>query len=177
MKAAFNPFEDRLSRDIRNDLSESILEVLDSHSIAPAQAVADAYKKQHLNPIYRDYIEDRITRYEASLARIGPQTSILRTGAVLWDNGLYFEVHEVLEPPWMNAIGDEKLLLQAMIRAAGVYINLELDYRDRAAKISAKALPVLRQFRDTLQRDLDADALVTALETLSVEPPRLTLPD
>lgn len=176
MRTAFNPFEDRLSRDIRNDLSESILEVLASRSITPAQAVAESYKEQGLEPIYLDYIEDRIGRYKASLARITHQSSLLQTGAVLWDNGLYFEVHEVLEPPWISATGDDKLLLQAMIRAAGVYINLELDYRDRAAKIASKALPVLQRFRETLRRDLDADALIDALETLLAKPPVLTLP-
>jgi hypothetical protein len=175
--ATFNPFEDRLSRDIRNDLSESILEVLSSGSIAPAQAVAEAYKARGIDQVYQNYIEDRIARYASSLTRVSPQSSILRTGAVLWDNGLYFEVHEVLEPPWMSATGDDKLLLQAMIRAAGVYINLELGYHDRAAKISTKALPVLRRFRDILQRDLNADALVEALEKLSAEPPLLARRD
>ena len=61
----------------------------------------------------------------------------LAIAVILWDLDLFFEVHEILEPPWIKAQGDRKLLLQALIRAAGVYINLELGYTDRAAKISS----------------------------------------
>ncbi len=45
----FNPFEDRLSRDIRNDLSESIIEVLSSRSLDAAEKAA-AHHRQTICP-------------------------------------------------------------------------------------------------------------------------------
>ncbi|MGI9569125.1 MAG: DUF309 domain-containing protein [Desulfobulbia bacterium] len=169
----FNPFEDRLSRDIRNDLSESILKVLSQRSISPALEVAESYYSRGIASIYREYIDIRLARFQNVLAELPREATLLQTATLLWDSGLYFEVHEVLEPEWMTASGDNKLLLQALIRAAGVYINLELGYRERAAKISAKALPILKEFSKDIGQDLDADALVKSLELLSVTPPVL----
>lgn len=169
----FNPFEDRLSRDIRNDLSESIIEVISLRSMSPAVKVAGSYYAQGVAQVYRQYIETRLARFQGVLSELPPDATLLLTASLLWDSGLYFEVHEILEPAWMAATGDEKLLLQALIRAAGVYINLEMGYRERAAKICAKSLPVLRKYCNDLQRDLNADALVDSLERLSATPPIL----
>ena len=83
-------------------------------------------------------------------------------------------MHEILEPAWIGASGDEKRLLQALIRAAGVYINLELGYEQRARKICAKALPVLKELHEELTGSIDGKALIVALETLSTDPPRLS---
>lgn len=178
MPEIFNPFEDRLCRDIRNDLSESILEVISSHSIEPARQAADRYLVQELEPVYTTYIHSRLERYASALTQLEPDSQNgLVLAARLWDLRLFFEVHEVLEPEWMTATGDTKLLLQGLIRAAGVYINLELGYHARAAKISSKTTPVLRQFQDVLDRDLRADTLISALETLAPTPPLLVKHD
>lgn len=168
---AFNPFEDRLSRDIRNDLSESIADVLADHSLAGAEEVAQSYLKAAPEPPYVDYIHTRLDRYARALEQIGEETPLLRQAAVLWDLQLFFEVHEILEPAWMIASGSRKLILQALIRAAGVYINLELGYRERAAKIGAKALPVLEEFRTDISGDLDIDELISAISILSPAAP------
>ena len=172
----FNPFEDRLSRDIRNDLSESIIEVLTDRAIEPAETIATGYLKTNLPQIYTDYIDQRLSRYTAALTKLSEKSNLLSQAAVLWDLKLFFEVHEILEPQWMTADGDQKRLLQALIRAAGVYINLELNYLPRAEKIAAKALPVLRELQDELARELKVANLIEALETLSMPPPQLSLP-
>lgn len=174
MTPLFNPFEDRLSRDIRNDLSESVIEVLSLRSMAPAVVVAESYYAQGVEKVYRQYIETRLIRFQKVLDELPRDATLLKMAALLWDSDLYFEVHEVLEPEWMSATGDDKLLLQALIRAAGVYLNLELGYHERAAKIATKALPILRQFIHELREDLNADALVESLERLSATPPILT---
>lgn len=172
----FNPFEDRLSRDIRNDLSESIIEVLSSRSLGPAERAAEKYTATELPPIYREYIKYRLKQYGEALAKIlSADDNILKQAGLLWDLALYFEVHEILEPAWLKASGETKLLLQALIRSAGVYINLECGYKDRAAKIAAKAIPVLRRYKDRLQQDLRADELIGALEELSDRAPLLTV--
>ncbi len=170
----FNPFEDRLSRNIRNDLSETVIEVLASGSIIEAEKVAQGYRRQNLADIYEHYITDRLRRYDLALKTLSEGSGLLDQAAVLWDLQLFFEVHEILEPAWIGASGDEKRLLQALIRAAGVYINLELGYEQRARKICSKALPVLTELHMDLAGSIDAAALITALETLSEEPPRLS---
>lgn len=172
----FNPFEDRLSRDIRNDLSETIIEVLDSGSLAAAEQAASDYRLQGLGHVYVDYIEQRLKRYSRALKMLPDGAPLLSRAAVLWDLRLFFEVHEILEPAWMTADGDGKRLLQALIRAAGVYINLELGYSRRAAKIAGKALPVLQELRSDLASEIDIDQLIEALENLSERAPRIGFP-
>ena len=171
----FNPFEDRLSRDIRNDLSETIIGVLDKRSLTEANKVADGYRQQNLTIPYIDYIDKRLKHYASALENLPQDSSLLEQAAVLWDLGLFFEVHEILEPAWIEASGNEKRLLQALIRAAGVYINLELGYEQRARKIGAKTLPVLKELKEELVGSVNGDALISALDTLSENPPKLSL--
>ena len=171
----FNPFEDRLSRDIRNDLSETIIEVLGSGSIEAAERTASAYRLKNPERIYSDYIDQRIDRYRQALALLPRNAELMSQAAVLWDLQLFFEVHEILEPAWIAADGNEKRLLQGLIRAAGVYINLELGYIQRAAKIAHKAVPVLKELRGKVSSHIDIDCLILALERLSRQPPKISL--
>lgn len=171
----FEPFQDRLSRDIRNDLSESILEVIKEKSLHPAEEVAAEYLQKDLQPCYEEYINSRLSRYEQARAKIAAENNPdpLWQGLVLWDLGLFFEVHEVLEHTWLRSEGEEKLLLQAMIRAAGVYIKLEYGYDVAARKIADKALPVLEQSTRRLSRYTAPERLIAALRSLQAEPPQL----
>lgn len=169
--AVFNPFEDRLSRDIRNDMSESIVDVLADRSLDKAKTVAEAYLKKNPAEPYADYIHTRLDRYGQALDEIQPHTSLLHRAAVLWNLQLQFEVHEILEPAWMAASGNRKSILQALIRAAGVYINLELGYRERAAKIASKAVPVLKKLKAEVAHEIDIDELISAIEALTPTPP------
>lgn len=171
----FNPFEDRLSRDIRNDLSESIIDVLVDNSLNKAKAVAQIYLQTDPAECYTDYIHTRLDRYAQALEQIQPDTSLLHRAAVLWNLQLLFEVHEILEPVWMTASGNRKLMLQALIRAVGVYINLEMGYRDRAAKIASKALPVLKRLRSEIADEIDIDELISAIDQRSPTPPQILL--
>ena len=141
---SFDPFRDRLSRDIRNDLSESLLTCLRQQRLTAAQEVADRYFANNLAPCYVDYINDRLDRYVRFLGQVadGP-SDVVWQGFVLWDLGLFFEVHEILEQAWLLSSGTEKYFLQALIRAAGVYIKREHGFFTGADKMAAKAVPVL----------------------------------
>src|SRR5262245_23693029 len=44
--------------------------------------------------------------------------SALDAAAVLFDIGLYFEVHELLEPYWLRAEGSDRIALQGLIQVA-----------------------------------------------------------
>lgn len=170
----FQPFTDRLSRDIRNDLSESLVESLLTNSLDPAEDTAAKYRQNPLANCYKEYIDKRLESYAHALEKINQGSSDpLYHGLVLWDEQLFFEVHEVLEHAWMKAEGEEKLFLQAMIRAAGVYIKINAGYQAPAKKIAAKALPVLERNRGRLSQYTQPDLLITALQKMSITPPKL----
>ena len=170
----FDPFRDRLSRDIRNDLSESLLTCRTQLRLSAAQAVADRYLTTNLEPCYVDYIKDRLDRYARFLVLIAKGTAdVVWQGFVLWDLGLFFEVHEILEQAWMQALGDEKIFLQALIRAAGFYIKREYGFVDGAAKMAAKAVPVLAANAHRLSVHIDPERLLAALCSATGKPPLL----
>ena len=157
----FDPFRDRLSRDIRNDLSQSLLSCLQEQRLQPAQIVAQSYFAQNLGQTQAAYIAERLKRYAVFLERAGQGTAdALWRGLLLWELELYFEVHEILEQEWRQATGDNKIFLQAMIRAAGVYIKGEYGFEQAAASLAAKALPVLEANRSRLAVYTDPEALM-----------------
>jgi len=73
----------------------------------------------------------------------------LAEAATLFDVGLYFETHEVLEPFWMRAEGAEREALQGLIQVAVGFqhlANRNLDgaralLRDGASKLARHAMP------------------------------------
>ena len=170
----FDPFRDRLSRDIRNDLSASLLLCLREHRLQPAREVAARFFAGHPGPEQAAYLTDRLQRYERFLNQIaqGPEDVVWR-GLVLWDLGLHFEVHEILEHAWLRAQEPEKSFLQALIRAAGVYIKGEYGFSEGAGKLAAKALPVLEAQRDRLAAYTDPERLLIALRSPQKKAPLL----
>lgn len=170
----FDPFRDRLSRDIRNDLSASLLNCLRKGTLAPARQAAERYLAAQPGPEHIAYIHDRLARYGQFLAQVsdGPD-DVLWRGLLLWDLGLFFEVHEILEHAWLQAQGAEKALLQAMIRAAGFYIKGEFGFVEGAHKLASKALPVLEAHRERLAGYCEPERLLTALRERRTQPPLL----
>jgi hypothetical protein len=171
----FNPFEDRLSRDIRNNLSEGLAEAVKSGNSDKLSSIVANYRQQHLPGDYLDYLENRYTRYRTALQVIqGKITDPIHQGIVLWNLGLFFEVHEVLEHVWYSAEGNMKATLQALIRAAGVYIKLEYGFNESASRIAAKAIPVLEANRCILDKYFNTQILITALKEPQRLPPVLS---
>ncbi len=161
----FQPFTDRLSRDIRNDLSRSLPTAIRSQTLDPVITVANRYLDSGPADIYCEYINHRISCYRRVLQTPNiEEHSPLFISLILWDERLFFEVHEILEHAWLEAEGEEKLFLQAMIRAAGVYIKREAGYHEIALRIGKKALPVLQSCRHRLAPHTDPERLITALK-------------
>lgn len=170
----FNPFEDRLSRDIRNELSEGLATAVETGNADKLTRIVAGFRQQPLAAYYHDYLEDRYTRYQQALAHIqGNITDPIQQGQVLWNLGLFFEVHEVLEHAWYAAGGNMKSTLQALIRAAGVYIKREYGFNDAADRIAAKAIPVLAANKDILQAYFKVEDLTSALKNSQLLPPQL----
>lgn len=176
MAATFNPFQDRRSRDIRNGLSTAFIGAVAQLDPDPFRRATAGYLEESLADCYREYITERLRRYETALTRFREERpDSLWRAAVLWDLHLFFELHELLEKFWLNAEGEEKQLLQAMIRAAGVYIKLEYGYRKAAVKMAGRALPVLAAHRALLSPFFDPEPLLNALgnPTLPLPAPQL----
>lgn len=170
----FNPFTDRQSRDIRNSLSSSLVECLEQGSDEPAQLVANSFLQQGLSETYTAYIEDRIERYKHAIDQIYSTTDdpFMRS-VILWDLELFFEMHEVLEHSWYNAVGDEKLLMQALIRAAGVYIKLRYGMEEAAERMALKALPIIESQQGFLVKYFPPEILINGLQDLALPAPKL----
>ena len=163
MPSCFDPFCDRLSRDIRNELSRSLLLCLRENNLTEAEKVAERYLAGPVDPCHRIYIRDRLANYERFLALAQGASDPLRLGFLLWDLGLHFEVHEIMEQAWRRSQGTEKELFQALIRAAGVRIKRECGYGEAAAKMVNRALPVLLAHRKRLARYTDPDRFFSEL--------------
>jgi uncharacterized protein len=94
---------------------------------------------------------------------------------VLWNQHLFFEVHDVLEEQWRLAEGGRRQALQAMILAAAVYVHLEQGNHAAACRLAAKAALGLREHGRELPPFAGMEQLLTALDNLDREPPRLEI--
>ncbi|MHB1014637.1 MAG: DUF309 domain-containing protein [Desulfurivibrionaceae bacterium] len=174
----FEPFQDRLSRDIRNELSAALPQALAQMDLAPVRGVAARYLQPGLATPYVAYIEARLAGYAKALAIIARTDAkdVLARGLVFWDLGLFFEVHEILEQAWHGASGAEKEILQALIRAAGFYIKGEYGYFEAGAKMAGRAVAALEKNRRACS-GFDLDTLLASLRNLDPVPPKLRQQD
>jgi len=112
-----------LPLSLRNWLAELILAALhDSDARRALEDVAtsfDAPAAEHASEVQqRARRAWRVLRDRALDARHASTASALDAAAVLFEGGLYFEVHELLEPHWLEAKGDDREALQGLIQIA-----------------------------------------------------------
>jgi hypothetical protein len=91
-----------------------------------------------------------------------PLPAALEDAAALFDAGLYYETHEVLEPYWMRAEGAQREALQGLIQVAvgfqhlanGNLAGARALLRDGATRLGGKRLDgrVLSAFADQVAR-------------------------
>jgi hypothetical protein len=60
-------------------------------------------------------------------------------GATLFNDGRFFECHEVWEIAWKQASGAEKILMQALIQSAAALLHLQRANHRGAESLWAKA--------------------------------------
>lgn len=171
----FDPFNDRLARDIRNALSETMVSNLASLDLSPVRRCAKSFDDREISAAHRAYIEDRLLRYQYVYDTIKKraETDPFRQALVLWDAKLFFEVHEIMENLWKKAGGDEKSAMQAMFRAAGTYVHMEQGNESAARSMADKAITGLDNHGDLLTTTIDLAALKKALCDLSLPAPPL----
>jgi hypothetical protein len=172
----FDPFNDRLCRNVRNALSENFKEGMEKRDLQPVRRVAGFFMKDQPPACVAAYIDQRLTAYEAVLTDISSRTleDPLDIALSLWDHRLFFETHEYLEFWWMAATGDEKRFFQAMIRAAGAYVHLEQGNLTGARRIAGKAIDGLKGCMERLASHANPQLLLDKLEALDPEPPTLS---
>ena len=169
----FNPFEDRFSRDLRNELSSALATAIETGDRSALERVVEKYQTQDLAPHYRNYLEERSKRFNEALCTINREQDPIEQAVILWNQGLFFEVHEVLEHAWYTAEGEHKLTLQALIRAAGSYVKKDCGYLEPAKKIAGKSWPVLLANKDFLNFFFDPTPLIAALKNPDLDAPKL----
>lgn len=177
----FNPFSDRLSRDIRNGLSHSFAADLKTGELTASRKIATQFLNATQDECYRTYIDERLRRYTKILEDLQAPEKILyrdkndplEVALHLWDTELFFEVHEILEQAWHRATGEEKIFFQAMIRAAGAYVKAEAGQLKAAKRIAEKARSTLTSFRERLSLSIDPELLLSGLRDISKPPPKL----
>ena len=85
----------------------------------------------------------------------------LRAAATLFEAGLYFEVHEVLEPHWVAAAGETRQALQGLIQVAVAWQHVANDNLVGARSLLVEGSARLRGLR-LLGADLDPFARTAA---------------
>ena len=171
----FDPFNDRLARDIRNTLSEAMVANLPTLDLAPVQQCTATFADQKLSPAHRAYLEDRLLRYQRvyKTLRERAENDPFRQALVLWDEKLFFEVHEIMESLWKKSAGQLKSAFQAMFRAAGTYVHLEQGNEKAARSMADKAIAGLAAHGDLLPTAIDLETLTNALSRLAPIAPTL----
>jgi hypothetical protein len=166
-----------LSRDIRNTLSEALVLALTRADRQIYLHTAEDWLDNISDAAHAAYIQDRLIRYDRALDQITSEKigSARHQAIILWNNRLFFEVHEHLEQIWHQTTGEEHLALKGLIQAAGVYVHLEVGNRPAAAKLAVKSLQRLEKYSGYLRFIDNLNLLVDKLENLDDNPPDLVI--
>lgn len=174
----FDPFNDRLSRDIRNTLSEAFVDALARRQPLEYQAAAKKWLTEKLAAGYVNYIKDRLHRYDIVLEKIivFRLNDARLQSLVLWNNGLFFEFHDHLERIWQKTDGDEHQALKGLIKAAGVYIHMEHNHQQAVDSLSTKSFNLMRRYSHCLTFITNLDVLLLSIKNLNPVSPKLENP-
>ena len=174
----FDPFNNRLSRDIRNSLSEAFMDALARMEPSAYRDEAEIWRAKNPPGIFLEYIQDRLQRYDQVFEQIKANhlDQPLLQCLVIWNKGLFFEFHDHLEGIWKQATGDERQALKGLIKAAGVYIHNEFNHQQAVKNLSTKSYNLIRQYSHCLAFIENLDSLLERLKTLDSDPPRLENP-
>jgi hypothetical protein len=176
--ARFDPFEDRISRDIRNSLSKAFSEALAQMEQSGYRDVTDNWCAKNPSEIYLKYIQNRVPRYDRVFKQIKAShlDDALLQCLVIWNNELFFEVHDHLEGIWIQATGDKRQALKGLIKASGVYIHNEYGRQQAVKNLSIKSHNLIRQYSHSLTFITNLDVLAQKLIARDPIPPRLENP-
>ncbi|MCG6906529.1 MAG: DUF309 domain-containing protein [Desulfobacteraceae bacterium] len=172
---AFDPFADRCARDLRNSLAKALAKALASGRPDGYRQLARRWRAGGLSTGCLRYLEERLGRYEQAMAACQalPDRSPLMTARVLWNLGLFFEVHEVVEEIWHTAIGGRREALKGLVQAAGVFVHREAGRNAPAARLATRASQRLARWGRYLPEIGNLEELLTVLAAYPASPCRL----
>ena len=161
----FDPHSDRLARDIRNSLSSALVKELTGDDNGFLLAVADGWLEKALSSTYRTFIESRLALYHQAIDKIrSDQVKDIRHQSIcLWNLGLFFEMHELLETMWQKSREPERSALKGWIQAAGVYVHYQRGNVDAARSLAKRAEMHLRNGRSYLGFISNLDQFIEAV--------------
>lgn len=142
---------------------------------APFREAAGVLLLRELMSVHENYIRERLVCYRRVLRRIraeGLEGSCVQVTAA-WNEGLFFEVHDLLEPVWLEEEGGRKMALKGLIKAAAAYVHLSLDRKKTGKNLAAKASSLIRRHREFLSDFENLDPLLEGLDRGDPVPPRL----
>lgn len=173
----FDPFSDRMARDIRNSLSSALVAELTGRGRGSVAAAAERWLAQRPAAVYRMHVEEQLRRYHRVLAdiRAAGMRSVRRQAVFLWNAGLYFELHELLETIWKGTVGPESSALKGLIQAAGVYLHLQRGRPEAARNLARRARTHLQAGAAELAFVANLDRLIQALEQPEPSPLKLEI--
>jgi len=98
-----------------------------------------------------------------------PEAEVLRRGADLFDNHMYWEAHEVWEEVWRRRAGDDdRDFLKGIIQgAAGMWHATQGNYKG-AVSVIGRAVDYLAPYRPA-REGIDVSALADALQRAVAE--------
>ena len=171
-RESFDPFADRSARDLRNSLATALAKALASGRRDGYRQLAQRWRAGGLCAGCQRYLEDRLGRYEQAMAacQAPPDRSPLRNVRVLWNLGLFFEVHEVVEEIWRASTGGRREALKGLVQAAGVFVHREAGRRAPAARLAARAAQRLARWGPYLPEIGNLEELLTDLATFPAAP-------
>ena len=161
----FDPYSDRKSRDIRNRLSSALVEELRGPATNALSTAVGECKRMADAPVYRSYIEDRSALFQHALQQIRRDglTDPRHQAVCLWNLGLFFEMHELLETIWQKSREPERTGLKGWIQAAGAYVHAGRGKMEAAQGLAKRAVMHLSDGRSALCFISNLDQLMLAL--------------
>jgi uncharacterized protein len=170
---SFDPFTDRKSRDIRNRLSDAMMQAVDAPNRDRFEFAIAELLEQDPVPSHQSYVNDRLRQYRLAFAEIKSRglTDKFSQALVLWNHGLFFEAHERLETVWQESSGEYREALKGLIQAAGAFLHMAHGHLGSANRLAAKARNLLEKRGHLLP--IDVMELVGALEGDHMKAPRL----
>lgn len=176
MAKIFDPFNDRLSRDIRNALSSALVSRLrDADTSSSMDEVTSGWLSKAGEEVYRNHILDCRNIYGRVIEKVraeGIHETRLQS-LVLWNAGLFFEMHELLETIWHGSKGNERKALKGLIQSAGVYVHRQRNNMKAARGLARRARENLQAAPHCLQFIRNLDQLVEHLRAPDAPPPKL----
>ncbi|MCP3875250.1 MAG: DUF309 domain-containing protein [Desulfobacteraceae bacterium] len=176
----FDPFENRLCRDIRNTLGAGFIKAIQANNIKSFYSTIKPYQlkktKNHINSYVHHRINCLKNTFDLMTRHHIQPDDFFSISIVLWNFELFFEFHEWMEKKWLTAHGNNKKAFQALILSAIVYEQLLYGRIIPAKKVAAKALMLFDQYKSHVPKPFNADLLISKLTELDAPAPKFDVP-